>query len=144
MKDFHLLRTDYESDKPLQIVAEGAEITPYCFKYIMPYDTFPNLRRSYECQIGYIPFGPEKRCVTIDLTEWIGHESEEYLDIFLKYLADHNPRYISRWILYVRTMDSTGGEKLFDKVMEELGTVEVENIFRNEEIQDEDDKRIRG
>lgn len=68
--------------------------------YIPPYEPFKELRhlilRVHEntgLRACY------KGIVAIDTTDWVGHESEEYFSILLKYLYDHRDVWIAAMIV---------------------------------------------
>lgn len=70
---------------------KGEEIY-ICFKleYTAPYDEFNGIKKlilrikdSTGLRDRYKGF------VAIDINEWVGHENEEYFNIFLKYIHDH-------------------------------------------------------
>ena len=69
-----------------------AKCVQYKLEYAMPYQNFTGIA-GFERLTRYHPFcdSLDKDAVAvIDLSEWIGHEQEEYLEVFCKYLHDYN------------------------------------------------------
>ena len=69
--------------------------------YTPPYEMFRGIR-SYQYATRYRPFQsePHRRCAMIlDLSEWLGHENEDYLRVFFKFLHDETGFYDKEYIL---------------------------------------------
>ncbi|MCD8022336.1 MAG: hypothetical protein LUF30_04965, partial [Lachnospiraceae bacterium] len=60
--------------------------------YVLPYQRFDGIRR-FQYAARYRPFSDStvrrKTCI-LDLSEWVEHPGEEYLEIFLKFLHDYH------------------------------------------------------
>lgn len=76
--------------------------------YIPPYETFQELRqlilRIRESTGLRAHF---QGVVAIEVTEWLGHEREEYFTVLLKYLYDHRDLWQAAFVLYSGTMAQT-------------------------------------
>lgn len=78
-------------------------LSPYVYfklPYVQPCDHFKELRRlilRIRDQTGLRAH--YKGIVAIEVTEWIGHEREEYFTIFLKYLYDHRDHWQTVMVL---------------------------------------------
>lgn len=71
---------------------EGKDGTLRMFgcQYTAPYEPFVEIL-NFQKVSAYRPFKDslsKKKVIAIDLKEWIGHENEEYLHIFFKFLHD--------------------------------------------------------
>lgn len=101
---FTMLLTGVKDNDPaaLQYLCGGPDRKPeqrpllYKLSYTLPDRTFDGIRKL-QAKLIFQPFrdGCEKsRLLAVDLSEWIGHEDEEFLLIFMKYLHDinHDPR----------------------------------------------------
>lgn len=59
--------------------------------YTAPYQEFRSIK-EFQYDSRYRPFKDEarkKKIAIINLAEWVGHEEEEYLEIFVKFLHDY-------------------------------------------------------
>lgn len=112
-----VINTDLtESESMIRTVAEEArERNPQAFAgkqacvyykmpYIAPCDSFHELRRlilrireSTGLRANF------QGVVAVEVTEWVGHENEEYFSVFLKYLYDHRAVWKPAVILNNRT-----------------------------------------
>lgn len=93
---------------------DEAKRVHYKLEYIPPYQNFTGIAH-FERLTQYRAFSDsvQKRAVAIiDLSEWIGHEKEEYLEIFCKFLHDYD------WSFYRYEYVFTVGEANRDKTME--------------------------
>lgn len=70
---------------------DGLRPLVYCkFPYVPPYNDFPCLRQLYTQTRDACGLRAEYRgIVALDLSEWLGHEEENYLRVTFKYLHDH-------------------------------------------------------
>lgn len=63
------------------------------FYYTAPYQNFQSIR-EFQYETKYRPFSgksnQKKALVVMDVAEWIGKESEEYFEIFCKFLHDYH------------------------------------------------------
>lgn len=74
-------------------VLEGGSGPRLMFRasYTPPYEEF-SLIRSFQRRSAYRPFRDEakkEKIAVVYLSEWIGHENEEYLEAFVKFLHDY-------------------------------------------------------
>ena len=87
----------------------------YKLSYTPPYQSFNGIR-MYQYVTRYRPFQsePHRRCAMIlDLSEWLGHENEEYLRIFFKFLHDESSFYHKEYILTAGEADERAIRSLY-------------------------------
>lgn len=78
-------------------------VQQYKLSYVAPYTAFDGIDK-FETTVTYRPFkdvASRKAAVIIDLYEWISHETEEYLEIFFKYLSDYDGFFHHRYLFTV-------------------------------------------
>lgn len=83
-------------------------------EYTPPYQNFTGIA-YFERLTQYRPFSDsiqKKAVAIIDLSEWVGHEKEEYLEIFCKFLHDYD------WSFYRYEYVFTVGEANREKTIE--------------------------
>lgn len=71
---------------------KNAKLIQYKLEYTPPYQNFNSIS-YFERITQFRPFTDpiqKKAVAIIDLSEWIGHEKEEYLEIFCKFLHDYD------------------------------------------------------
>ena len=88
--NFILLITEVpDNDRAAKMAAPaGQEIVFFKMNYTLPYSEFREIR-SLQVKLQRSCYGRGKRVTTvIDLSEWIGRESDEYFDIVMKFLHD--------------------------------------------------------
>ena len=76
-----------------EMVRGNINIVFYKLLYVLPYNTFNGIK-NFQIATKYHPFegtSDISMIVSVDLSEWIGHESEDYIKIFFKFLADFEP-----------------------------------------------------
>lgn len=91
---------------------DGQCIT-FRLEYVPPYEKKFNGIRDFELLSRYHPFHDpirKERIAVIDLSEWITHEDEYYLDIFLKFLHDY------LWSFYEYRYIFTVGDAYLEQV----------------------------
>lgn len=71
----------------LDSFAEGGRILEFTLPYAPPYEAFDGIRELQLAVRRMGAFPPE--ALALDLTEWVGHEEEEWLEITAMYLHDH-------------------------------------------------------
>lgn len=83
-----------------KILKQDTVFRKFRLEYTPPYQEFSSLRR-FQRVLRYRPFmdsASRKMIMLVDLSEWIGHEEEEYLEVFLRFLHDYRsffqPRYV--------------------------------------------------
>lgn len=90
-KDFILLITgsadnDYAAERA---AAPGLEVVHHKLCYVPMYAEFKELKHL-QIKLRQSEYGlGRKVCCAIDISEWIGHEDDEFFIIALKYLHDH-------------------------------------------------------
>lgn len=80
----------------------------YKIPYVPPYETFRELRRL----ILHIRENTGLRAhfrgvVAIEVTQWLGHETDEYFTVLLKYLSDHRGLWQAALVLNSETESQT-------------------------------------
>lgn len=96
MKPTHvfLLTNAADSDIAALGLANGRELLHFKAEYVPPYEQMKLVKRFQLTERRLFPLG-ESACAVVDMTEWVGHEREEYLDVFVKFLHDnHRHRYV--------------------------------------------------
>ena len=97
--------------------------------YTPPYQKFFSIR-EFQCEMRYRPFEESNKkmaAAVIDLTEWIGHEDEEYLEIFFQYLHDFDCTFHSyEFVFTVSDADREQTRELLLLAAEYLGQYRVE------------------
>lgn len=80
----------------------------YKMPYIPPYETFQELRRLILRVRENTGLRAHFRgVVAIEVTEWLGHEEEEYFTVLLKYLYDHRDLWQAALVLHPGTTTQT-------------------------------------
>ena len=97
--------------------------------YTAPYQAFEGIRRFYEAS-RYHPFSDpiiKNAFAVIDLTEWAGHVTDDYLVTFLKFLHDYKWCFFHyHYIFIINTVDREEVDKLYKLTLEYLGEGKVE------------------
>ena len=127
-EDFVLLISGIEDNDCIVRRLVGSERPIYYrSRYTAPYEDFLELKNLLLLVRSMDDVNAEN-IVAVDLSEWIGHEQEEYLTVMLKYLHDRR----SHW-KYVFTVGSCGMEdaaKLYVRLKTYLcGSIEVDRTF---------------
>lgn len=111
-----------------------AKCVLYQLEYVPPYyETFKGIRDFQELTKYHAFHDPiqKEAAAVIDLSEWIGHEQESYLEIFCKFLHDYDWAFYQYvYIFTVGEADRKTAEKLYallDRYLEEGEIVEMEN-----------------
>lgn len=93
-KDFVLLITGTsDNDNAVRVIIPPEQELISCkLEYVPPYEEFKGIRKLQEKLFAsqYVK-GRTVSC-SVDISEWIGHEDEEYFILVLKYLHDHRSR----------------------------------------------------
>lgn len=74
------------------------------FPYTAPYQQEFRAIKDFQDESRYIPFkdsNSKKKFAIINISEWIGHEDEEYLGIFVKFLHDYRSFFNYEYIFTV-------------------------------------------
>lgn len=104
-----------------------AESVMFRLSYTVPYQKFNSIR-DFQYAASYRPFygkATKKSIAVIDLSEWVGHEKEEYLEIFFKYLHDFEGFYDYRYVITAGAADRNKARGLFALASEYLCKGEV-------------------
>ncbi len=86
-ENYFLLCEQGGSDLAAEHLAQGRQIMHFHAAYIEPYNKMTLIKSFQLLEHRMFPFG-ESGCAVIDVSEWIGHENEDYLDAFVKFLHD--------------------------------------------------------
>ena len=97
------------SRETLDSLSEGGRILETALPYAPPYESFEGIRDLQLAVRRMGAFPPE--CLALDLTEWIGHEEEEYFEITAMYLHDH--RDLWNYVFLVREREAGDCAALF-------------------------------
>lgn len=80
----------------------------YKMPYVPPYEIFQELRQLILCIRERTGLRAHFRgVVAIEVTQWLGHEKEEYFTVFLKYLYDHRDLWQAALVLNTETESQT-------------------------------------
>ena len=93
-KNFILLVTGSEdNDAAAKRAADTALDTINCkLSYVPPYESFEDIK-TLQLRLFDSPYIKGRNiCCVLDISEWIGHENEEYFAVLLKYFHDHRSR----------------------------------------------------
>lgn len=76
-------------------VLEGdqASVMVYKLPYVPPFENDPKFIKKFQYRSAYKPFCDEtckKKIVAVNLTDWLGHEDEENLEVFTKFIHDYH------------------------------------------------------
>lgn len=103
---------------------EVPAVFPFKLFYSPPYSKFYGLQ-NFQLQTRYQPFrtSPRKEAVVIlDLSEWLGHEQEDYLTYFLKYLQNTESFYEPEFVVTLGSAAKEDVRKMYILVSRYLGT----------------------
>lgn len=95
-----------------------ATIIPFKLPYTLPYNRFVGIQQ-FQLLSRYRPFLSEPNrtsaVVILDLSEWVGHEDEEYLTVFFRYLHDHSAIsfYKPEYILTLGSATAKSAKKMY-------------------------------
>lgn len=117
-----------ESDRNLiQMMEEREQESSFLrffhLTYTSPFQPFEGIKQ-FQKMAAYRPFvdGLRKRkVVAVNLEEWIGHEQESYLDIFLRFLYDFESFFIFEYIFLTRDVQERELEPLKTLVKQYFG-----------------------
>ena len=90
----------------LSALAGGGDTLEFTMTYAPPYEDFRGIRDLQLALRSMGAFPPET--LVIDLTEWIGHEQEEFLEIASMYLHDHRDLWNYVFIAREKTASDCG------------------------------------
>ena len=103
--------------------------------YTPPFQPFEGIKQ-FQKMAAYRPFVDglwKRKVVAVNLEEWIGHEKENYLEIFLRFLYDYDSFFIFEYIFLTRDVKEQELEPLKKLVKQYLGEEKRKNY--EEDIQ---------
>ncbi len=113
----------------------------YKLAYTPPYQNFSGIR-EFQVKSRFRPFEDatkQKKYAVVDLAEWIGHEREEYLEVFMKFLHDYSDYFRFEYIFTVGSADRNQIKELLllastyledAQVLEDLTMVDVKKMAK--------------
>ena len=112
---------------------------PYiCYRlpYSLPYKEFEGIRQ-FQLETKYRPFedGTEAfKYAGIELSEWVGHEDEEYLELFMKYLHDYTGFFDYKYIFVTKCTEQNHIKAIFQLASRylDVGEVLLDKTFMDE------------
>ena len=108
----------------------GGKALEFTLTYAPPYEEFRGIRELQLAVRRMGAFPPE--ALVIDLTEWVGHEEEEYFEIAASYLHDH--RDLWNYVFLAREQDGADCAMLFFTLRAFLdGRLEGDRTFADRE-----------
>lgn len=108
----------------------GGKVLEFNLSYVPPYEDFRGIRELQLAVRRMGAFPPE--ALVIDLTEWEGHEEEEYFEIAAMYLRDH--RDLWNYVFLARELDGADCAMLFFTLRTFLdGRMEEDRTFSDRE-----------
>lgn len=91
--------------------------------YVPPYEESA-LIRKFQYRSAYRPFiddAKKEKNAVIYLSEWIGHEGEEHLESFVKFLHDYRAFFDFNYYFVAERVDENGAKVLFDVLSDYMG-----------------------
>ncbi|MDY3765146.1 MAG: hypothetical protein SO016_00395 [Lachnospiraceae bacterium] len=128
--------------KVMRFVADGLPLIYFRMKHCDKKDVrFTELRylaEMLEDVSGYR--GRYKGCLLLDLTDWIGHEDENYFEILMSYLADIKDEEIFTFFCVEEKMVSQNQEEegIEEILRQELSHRHKKRLTLEEELDEED------
>ena len=103
--------------------------------YTDPYQDFTAIR-EFQCAMRYRPFADKawrRKVAIVDLSEWIGHEKEDFLEIFCKFLHDFRSFFRLEYVFTVGAADRDAVQGLYRLISEYLcaGRLVEDNTLTN-------------
>lgn len=96
----------------------------YKFLYTPPYETNSDFIKKFQYRGSYKPFQDDtqkRKIAVINMTEWIGHEQEEKLELFAKFLHDYQSYFDFEYVLVAERADKHTIRDLYEKISEFWG-----------------------
>ena len=111
-----------------RIAAGNICVVHHKLAYTVPYAKFEELRK-FQLKVRHSPCSVGKKiCAAIDISEWIGHENEEFFIASVKYFHDHCDR--MSFVFTVGECDLAKVQAMYLKLrMYMRGTVKVDETF---------------
>lgn len=102
----------------------GTPVMIYKFLYTPPYEKNSNFIKKFQYRSAYKPFQDEaqkRKIAAINMTEWIGHEQEEKLELFIKFLHEYCSYFDFEYVLFAEKSNEYVVRDLYNKVSEFWG-----------------------
>ena len=115
---------------------DGMEMLVYKFSYSPPYEKNSMFLKKFQYRSAYRPFRDDtkkRKIAAINMTEWIGHEQEEKLEIFTKFLHDYRSFFDFEYVFVVENIDRQGARDMFCSVSKYLGRGRIFEDKKREE-----------
>jgi len=129
-ENFVLLITGIRNnDRTVKKLTEKDHPVYFKSRYVPPYEDFKELKRLL-LLVRSMEDADSEGIIAVDLAEWVGHESEEYFTVMLKYLHDQR----GRWSYVFTVADHSRAEvsKLYVSLKTYLtGHIEEDTTFMN-------------
>lgn len=126
------------NDSVLKRVVEDKPYICYRLPYTSPYQEFYGIKQ-FQLEAKYKPFEDSTdslKYAAIDLSEWEGHEEEEYLDIFMKFVHDYTGYFDFKYIFLTGCTEKEHIKSLSRRLHRYLGEGEVlmDKTFLDEKV----------
>ena len=90
MNDYTLLITHKrDNDCAARKLVDGGEVVFFKLNYVPLYEKFEELKKLQIRTKTADLFGQGKTCIVIDISDWVGHENEQFFIVTMKYFHDH-------------------------------------------------------
>lgn len=103
-KSFTLLITGVSDNEPtVKRLIGGDDFISYKLQYAPPYANFDGIK-EFQIESRYKPFEHSNKAfkyAAIDVSEWVGHEQEEYIECFFKFLHDYDGFFDFKYIFTI-------------------------------------------
>lgn len=107
---------------------EEASVSVYKFSYTPPYEKDVQFIKKFQYRSAYKPFRDEtqkRKIMVINVTDWIGHEREEKLEIFAMFLHDYHSFYEYEYAFMAEKTTREEIQDLCENMSEYLGRAHV-------------------
>ncbi len=122
-----------------KLIGEDSSQLFYKLPYMPPYQAFSGIR-EFQVKARFRPFEDstkQHKYAVVDLSEWIGHEKEEYLEIFMKFLHDYSDYFKFE---YIFTVGSAKRSQIKDMLI--LASTYLEEAHIHEDLTLVDKKKL--
>lgn len=103
-KSFVLMVTGVADNEPtVKRLIGGDDFISYKLQYVPPYADFDGIK-AFQIESRYKPFEHSNKAfkyAAIDVSEWVGHEQEEYIQCFFKFLHDYDGFFDFKYIFTI-------------------------------------------
>ena len=139
-KSFLLLVTGLNSnDSAIKRLVGDKPYMCYKLLYTPPYQEFMGIKQ-FQLEARYRPFEDStqaEKYAAVDLSDWIGHETEEYLELFMMFIHDYDTSYFNfKYIFVSSCTDQNHIRKLFQLASRYLpaGEMLLDKTFMDEKV----------